>query len=102
MDEQRLCTACLQPEPNALSPATESKKDAEKLAAFHQGSCTSPRARTCPCQKSCPLHGRCCDCVRFHMNGCRKQMEQDNNIGQDWLPACFKLALQGRFDGLDD
>lgn len=80
----------------------DNMKDPKRLAALHKGACTSPRAETCPCPKKCPLHGRCCDCIRSHMDACREELSKGRDMGNAWFPECFKLATKGRFDGLGE
>lgn len=81
-------------------PPRDDMKDPKKLAWLHKGACSSPRANTCPCPKKCPLHGRCCDCIRNHMGAYEENGAKPGDTS--WFPECFKLAMQGRFDGLHD
>lgn len=72
-----------------------------KLQLLHKGPCSSPKQDSCPCPRNCPLHGRCCDCIRHHMEE-RKMHLQHPREGtlQDtqWLPECLRLAQSGQFD----
>ena len=69
-----------------------------KMEVKHEGPCSSPYYKDdhCPCKWDCPLHGRCCDCLHFHIEK-RKQagvVTEDTN----WMVACVKLAQEGKFD----
>jgi len=93
------CNLCNINQPN---PPKDNMTDPKRLAALHKGACTSPRAKTCPCPKKCPLHGRCCDCIRSHLDAFREETALGHDMGSGWLPECFKLAAKGRFDGLGE
>lgn len=71
-----------------------------KMAILHKGPCSSPRVATCPCPRDCPLHGRCCDCTRHHIEE-RKMlwdgMDEERRNSTEWLPECLRLAQLGDF-----
>ena len=64
----------------------------EKLDIMHEGPCSSPRklANTCPCPDECPLHGRCCDCIRHHLQHQKGKETIDSTY--KWIPYCLKTA----------
>lgn len=61
----------------------------EKLTEIHKGPCSSPRMKTCPCTDVCPIHGRCCDCVRHHLTHRKADMDPND---YSWLPYCLRHA----------
>lgn len=58
-----------------------------KLQQLHIGPCSSPNANNCPCPHVCPLHGRCCDCIRHHREEGMKKAPDDFS----WIPNCLKM-----------
>lgn len=72
------------------------QRNKEKLEVKHSGPCSSPYYNNCPCQWECPLHGRCCDCVHFHIE--KRKQEGGPASDTNWLVACMKLAHEGKMD----
>lgn len=68
----------------------------QKMSVRHDGVCSSPYYKGCPCPRECPLHGRCCDCVHHHIDERIEAGEPAENT--DWLVECMKLAHEGRFE----
>jgi len=49
-------------------------------------SCRSNKAMECPCTYSCEKHGKCCECVAYHLRS-------------DEFPACFfSKDTEARYD----
>ena len=59
----------------------------KKLQQRHTGPCSSRAAAVCPCTNACPLHGRCCDCLRHHKEEGAGRAPDDFS----WIPNCLKM-----------
>ncbi len=70
---------------------------------LHEGQCGSLRlsdgAAGCQCpDKSCVLHGHCCDCIAFHKSVWLSMPDSKVNIRNlDWLPKCYFPLLKKQF-----
>ncbi len=72
----------------------------QKLSVLHKGACSSPRTGDCPCPRECILHGRCCDCVRHHIEERRlmsENLDGYDTVGTKWLPECLRLVQNCEF-----
>lgn len=68
-----------------------------KLKVLHEGPCSSPRNNPgdteCTCPRECPLHGRCCDCIKHHKEERLGSVAKSQQVKHDynWIPHCLRF-----------